>query len=498
MNILTNKTITNIVNNKYLRFLATKMSSHKALLPVILLETTVISGRSYQAYKRGGVTEARERMIDETLTAIVWFGVIKVLNNAFAKLIACKGIFDKKGLPEINVDMGSDAIRDPLKNAISKRPEIKNKICTLKLTKILGAAAVGIYLSGIVLPKFYQNITKKILHKEKAEKQQQEQINTNTKVNINDFLQQISQKGKNTSFKGATFIHALENNPIYNLLTVDAGLFAGRAYSSRNNDERFEFLFRDFCSSFFYMFCTPVVFNFLSNIADKFRGKNTSLDPETTHCVTEKARKILGKQPMNIEKFKDIMLGNNRDLATHIIHQIDGETVDIERLKKIINSTVSDKKYAENIMKKAQQFIDTRPKGSSKVLLTVSEVINSIMGGEMNNPIFLKKAVHVATNGTSTNSKKFISFKDIDKIKTNIINYTESIIEYARKTGATEITDDILTQVKNRNMLGKVGYTVAGLCVSALFLSTIIPKIQYKLTEMRTGSKDFPGIRDIK
>ena len=208
-----------------MRKLASQMSNHKALLPVIMLESTVISGRTYHAYKRGGMTEARERMIDETITAAVWFGIISWINSGFNKLIKQKGIFDKKGLPEITIDLGKDAIRNPIGRAIKKRPEIQNKIGSLKFTKIAVSALAGIYLSGVIVPKFYQSLTEKILHKERKTKQ------TNNKINFEEFLKRTNKKSVtfgNASNLINTTAHILENNAIAKLLTVDVGLFAGR------------------------------------------------------------------------------------------------------------------------------------------------------------------------------------------------------------------------------------------------------------------------------
>ncbi len=38
----------------------------------------------------------------------------------------------------------------------------------------------------------------------------------------------------------------------------------------------------------------------------------------------------------------------------------------------------------------------------------------------------------------------------------------------------------------------------AGFVTSALFLSTIIPKLQYMITKMRTGSDNFPGTKEYE
>src|SRR5574344_2103279 len=80
------------------------MANADALAPIILLETTVTTGRTFQAYKRGGMNEARERGIEETLGAIFWLGGV----TAFQKM------GDKIGqklmkLKDVNFDGKRDA-----------------------------------------------------------------------------------------------------------------------------------------------------------------------------------------------------------------------------------------------------------------------------------------------------------------------------------------------------------------------------------------------------
>ena len=38
----------------------------------------------------------------------------------------------------------------------------------------------------------------------------------------------------------------------------------------------------------------------------------------------------------------------------------------------------------------------------------------------------------------------------------------------------------------------------SGFVISALFLSTLIPKMQYLITKLRTGSSDFPGTEEYR
>ena len=55
-------------------------------LPVIALEAFVEAGRTYQAYKRGGFDEARERITEEFSGAVFWLGGVTGLNWIFEKL----------------------------------------------------------------------------------------------------------------------------------------------------------------------------------------------------------------------------------------------------------------------------------------------------------------------------------------------------------------------------------------------------------------------------
>lgn len=48
----------------------------RSIAPVILLEAFVEAGRTYQAYQRGGFTEARERLTEEMTGAFCWFGAV--------------------------------------------------------------------------------------------------------------------------------------------------------------------------------------------------------------------------------------------------------------------------------------------------------------------------------------------------------------------------------------------------------------------------------------
>lgn len=97
-----------------------------------------------------------------------------------------------------------------------------------------------------------------------------------------------------------------------------------------------------------------------------------------------------------------------------------------------------------------------------------------------------------------TDNYKFISRESIERLRQNVDDYVKAIVEYAEKNNIKEITPDVLMKVNKINFVKNAIHVSAGLGISALFLSTIIPKVQYWITKVRTGSEEFPGTKDIK
>ena len=86
----------------------------------------------------------------------------------------------------------------------------------------------------------------------------------------------------------------------------------------------------------------------------------------------------------------------------------------------------------------------------------------------------------------------------IDKIKDRrdrIIGYVKAIIKDAQETG--EVTAQRMVKLNKRNMTKNGLFMGLAMGVSALFLSTIIPKIQYYITYLRTGKNSFPGTENL-
>lgn len=345
--------INKIIDSGFTQKAIEQLSDYKALAPVVILEGAVVAGRCYQAQKRGGEIEMKERLREETTTAAIWlFGVA-----AFNKLgdVVCKKLLgvdtsvslDKNKLSAA-YDGLSEAIRSPLKMISSGRPvSYETKLVGLKAFKIVASAATAVYLVGSVIPKFNQAITRKTL------KDKTQSVNTQTTAAKNkvtsfsngtadDFISRVQAKNadsQNAYAGGAAAVTApmaakqlkfgsalemvgavannLENNNICRLLTVDTGVLGGRVMHARNKDERIEITFKDGASIPFYMFTTPMVVWGLSSKFDAGLGINTALKPSVTKHVTakmiEKIDKLTdnGKKGLDFEQFLSDIQGNS-------------------------------------------------------------------------------------------------------------------------------------------------------------------------------------------
>ena len=73
--------------------------------------------------------------------------------------------------------------------------------------------------------------------------------------------------------------------------------------------------------------------------------------------------------------------------------------------------------------------------------------------------------------------------------------YIETICKTA-KDG--KVDKKLLEKVKNKNIMYSGINFLTGFAISALFLSTLIPKFQYYVTRKTTGADAFPGTYDYE
>ena len=537
-----------------IRKFVTKLDKSGAILPVILLEGAVTGGRTYQAYKRDGFVEARERVTEESLGAIFWlFGA-----TMFGAL------FDKIGqmfmrIPKDMPDVGVDSVRSPFKNYIQKMgqklnvsPEYLAKFSVGKTAASLITACLFI---GYVVPKVNQAITKHLYGKmSKADPNHEKGPNPYTnKLTIKDARSIFSAKGvsinavenfkaskamadglqqnssANISFKGGAdsllrIVQNFEENAIWKLMGTDVGTVSGRTINARNNDERVEILFRDLSSIYFYCFSMPAIVAFM-NKKDAFGGLNTKLNPmsamEVHNHLIQKMAQAGMDEKVSAKTFEQFALGSDKyqqdfmrlfpDRGPAPVKKYLFGLIKVKKEHPIRTITLADfeaqiEKFAKpedidrlkNVARRMSELM--QPERQGVKLLTEFQVEDILKGGVARQPEFLSETINNIFKTKSvpkplTDPYKYMPIDKIKDRRDRIIGYVKAIIKDAQETG--EVTAQRMVKLNKRNMTKNGLFMGLAMGVSALFLSTIIPKIQYYITYLRTGKNSFPGTENL-
>ena len=496
---------------KFVRGFATR-----SIAPVMLLEAFVEGGRTYQAYQRGGFTEARERITEEFIGALFWFSGVPLFNSLIDRFVG-KKVFK---LPETDFDTGKDSLRNPVKNYINqfqnklkKNPKQAEKmIAKYKFGKVMTSIILANCLVGFVLPKVNQGITKYLLKKKTEEKQEQkEQYQSAQQYSMDKFINK--DKVAFGSINPQTLMslaYSFENNPKYGLISTDMGVWIGRGVSARNEYERNEVLFRDISSSYFYMFNMPVIAMLLNKFED---GKSTRLDPVCAKQVSDHVNEVLKAHggTMSKDKFKEFVLGNpdNRAFLTPEISKElrKGEgVIELNKFVELLSQVKEKYNYADidKFKKSAEGMAKLQPKLDGKLVISEKQILDVFTDGAINMPEFLKNVYTCATSDQNLFTGKiseanfnkdfaFVSQETFTKIQKQMKQYVETIIKKAKDGN---ITKDIVNKVCRENYIKNSINWGIGFAISAAFLSTFIPKLQYWMTRHATGSNEFPGITD--
>ena len=509
-----------LVQPTKMRKFVTSLNKGGVLLPVILLEAAVDGGRTYQAYKRGGYTEARERASEEVTAGVFWLFGVKAF-NALGDKIGKK--FFKIENPKFS--LAKDAVRTPFENMIrDKNLEKQRKfLIGFKFAKITAAIALAWGLLGFVLPKINQKITKILMNKSKKHQNNNTQNNAQplimSGISMDKFINLTKPHNNDKpAFKGinlntfATITNNLENHDIYKLLATDTGVFTGRAYNARNNDERVEIIVRDVGSIYFYLRCKDDVINLLSKY-DGFGGKLSKLDPQTAMAVHNTLTKQLmrhidnKKTTFDIDTVRKLVLGTDPKGVEEKLAKFEFKQGDVIALDDFVKmAEKAGVKVDKALLSKAREMSKLQPErmltdlGYNKVgsLLTKQQVRDVLSDSVVSRPSFIKKIMKEAFNGSLNDPYTFIPVKTAEAMRMNIDGYVQAILEYAEKNNIKEITPEVLLKINKKNFVKNAIHIGAGLGVAALFLSTIIPKFQYWITKYRTGKDEFPGVKNEK
>lgn len=500
-------------NTGRLAKLITSMTKADAMTPVIALESCVVTGRTYQAYKRGKWDEARERFIEEIMGSITWLGGVLSLNWLGDKLVA--KILKSNGK---NFDVGKDELRSPFDNFMRKMKTGKfsqTEVACIKSAKVVTSIALANLFIGFVVPKVNQGLTKKIRHERKIEQEQQKLFSTNNQT-------------KEPSFKGGmnavnAFTNIIENTNAGKLLSGDAGIVTGRMYNARRPEERREIAIRDIGSIYFYMWASGHVGNLLNLIES---GKPTRLNPNTALILDKHLQNYIGDKSLSAEEFRNAVLGKPNEVK--ISEKLKFETQEISGISKLMKKKplevikLSVLERAEDIepevLDRARDMATLQPKKMGEKVLTKQQVIDAYNKAEINNINLLRnvfseftggkgekigkddkgkiiRSEFKFTGGNYNDEYRFVSNRKLYKLKSQMEQYVENICKEAK---GGKVDKKLLEKVKNKNIMFSGINFAAGFIVAATFLSTLIPKFQYYITRKTTGVDAFPGTYDYE
>lgn len=511
------------VSHKGAREMVRTLANPDAFASTIVLESAVTGGRGYNAYKRGGATELRERAFDDIVSAVFWMKGVDIFNSIGNKF----GAHVLK-LPTTEFDVGKDALRTPFKNVVGDLSEkvadtealkkLEKKLAVFKFSKIILSTLLATGFVGFALPKINQAITRKMMHKDKVESSVNQTVENKSaektsnpianvlysqfaSVTFDEFNRRITAQD-NPAFKGispnamTTVAHYLENNKVCKLLSSDVGILTGRVTTARNKDEGLEYLFRDASSSFFYIASTPLMYSLLQKVTGS--SKYTSIDPVAAKQVHEMCAKQLKNADgsfgsIGVKEFAAKILGSLDDKAKELLSKLpfNSDVISLSELSKHIDD--------ESLIKKASELAKLQPKQAGVgAVLTKQQVADVLKNGAISEPEFMRKIFTDKFGDSLTNPYKFIPMKKITTFRDNIDDYAKSVIDMANKTNNGIVDKKLLDKLNKKSFAMSAGFRAAAIAVSAFALGVAIPKIQYAITAKRTGSNAAPGLREFE
>lgn len=447
-----------------------------AVLPTLAIETGVTLGRSYEADKRGGKIEATERFIEQGVSALVWlFGVqaIKKIGETILK--------KPFNIKSFDFDIGKDILRDPVKN------NNLQKAAFVKGTNILLATTLATYFIGFILPKINNKIVKKIIKKNENNSKNKE----NTLLKQTSFEQfKNGLKKDNIAFKGLSsdgilnLCRTIETNSTARLLITDAGVVTGRCHNAKNKYKKIEGVFRDIASIYFYLFAPKHTVALLNKLT-----KNADINPKALNKLTKMLDSNLSSTKLSASKFSKQVLGNIEESSKETLNELfkDKKTVTLEEFLKTFPACFD----------KASLMTELQPVFNDNRVLTKQQASDVLNSGLISDPAFLKKAFSAATKGASESKTKFVSNRELEKIRFSFDNFIKQVVDFAQNKNL-EVDSSLIKKVKNINTIKNFSFNIIGVAFAAFALGILIPKVQYAITKKLTNKDEYPGLDEYK
>ena len=518
--ILTGPALTKLASSPKTQRIISDLGNESKLLSILLLEGSVIAGRSYHAQKRGGFYEFKETLLENVLACIIWAGGVRVLNKA-------ADLFFKHAF---NIDTKIDwkQVANFAKGRLDPG-KFKGSTFAAKAAKLLFSVGGSIYTVGVLLPRYKQKVTLRDIEKrEKANKaaktaatgishQGNTQNNTASPQQSNGIalprnitaadlakLAQAPMSGgvrfgggheaknnKNINFTGAFDVisrigYALENEAIPQLAVVDTGITGGRIINSRNKDEAIEILFRDIASCMFYYFAVPFLSHRFANAFDAKLGVNTLIDPKSLNMISDEFKNSITalakakNAPIGIDDIQKALLGTNNETISRILKESlisNKGKLTPDQIQKVVNSV-------DDILPKLVQETANVPK--ERILKDLQSYLKAVGPRAIN---IAKMQADVTTSG---NIRALANY--LDDIVKGPASKNTVVERIAKEVG--KFADDIYAQTQSGKMLEKASLDKLQKLVDSLKASNIddvLVKDAVKLMETIKTSSGAAG-----
>ena len=193
---------------------------------------------------------------------------------------------------------------------------------------------------------------------------------------------------------------------------------------------------------------------------------------------------------MSAEDFEKKTLGILTDEQKQTVNRLPfkSEVISLEDLKKNVND--------EEIIKRAEKMAKLQPEQAGKgAVLTRQQVMDVYRNGSITQSEFMIDLYKDRFGDKIFNPYRYISMDKITKFRDNIDKYAQSVIDIAKKENNGIVDINLLEKINKKSFKMSAGFRTFAMSVSALSLGFAIPKLQYALTEHRTGSKAAPMFR---
>ena len=203
---------------------------------------------------------------------------------------------------------------------------------------------------------------------------------------------------------------------------------------------------------------------------------------------------------MSVEKFSQKVFGDNSNVGyidKDLLQKFnEHKVVTLDTFKDYLkNHRHFSAEQIKNYTDLAERMSKLQPEVEGVAVLTKNQIKDVFREGAINMPEFLQNVFSVATQNASTDKYKYVNYEELKDLKEDIVHYVTKLVEKAEKQGK-EIDSNTLKKFCRENFIKNTFNWGVGFAVSALFLSTLIPKMQYWITKMTTGQNKFPGTAD--